>query len=89
MILLLMVLWFAAKLVGPEGLSEHLGGIPVSTLYRWVSRGEQLGPLAHKVGRHLRWDLAEVDAHMKAQRDGAGNVAPLDHTNRERRVRAS
>jgi len=83
-------------LAGPEGLSEHLGGIPVATIYRWHSRGEELGPLAHKVGRHLRWDLDEVDEHLRRERDGAGriasagttnNIAPIDRSKRRQRER--
>lgn len=83
-------------LVGPDGLSEYLGGIPIATLHRWHSRSEHLGPLAHKVGRHLRWDLDEVDEHLRRERDNAGRIAsagaistravtPIDRSKRGRR----
>jgi excisionase family DNA binding protein len=37
-------------------------GIPVGTLYQWRHRG--LGPRAVKVGRHLRYDPADVQAWL-------------------------
>jgi predicted DNA-binding transcriptional regulator AlpA len=33
-------------------------GIPVNTLYQWRHHG--VGPRAYRVGRHLRYDPAEV-----------------------------
>ena len=33
-------------------------GVPVDTLYAWRHRG--IGPKAHKVGRHLRYNPDEV-----------------------------
>jgi excisionase family DNA binding protein len=33
-------------------------GIPVNTLYQWRHQGA--GPRAYRVGRHLRYDPAEV-----------------------------
>jgi excisionase family DNA binding protein len=33
-------------------------GVPVETLYAWRKRG--YGPIAHRVGRHLRYDSAAV-----------------------------
>jgi predicted DNA-binding transcriptional regulator AlpA len=44
-------LWTAADLA-------HYLGIPVKTLYQWKWRGE--GPPFRKVGRHLRYDPADV-----------------------------
>ncbi|GAA2216793.1 helix-turn-helix transcriptional regulator [Micromonospora olivasterospora] len=35
-------------------------GIPVGTLYQW--RHRRIGPRASRVGRHLRYDPAEVRA---------------------------
>ncbi|MFG2010604.1 helix-turn-helix transcriptional regulator [Micromonospora sp. NPDC048868] len=41
-------------------------GIPVGTLYQW--RHRRIGPRASRVGRHLRYDPADVRAwfHDKA-----------------------
>ncbi|MGC4765007.1 helix-turn-helix transcriptional regulator [Micromonospora sp. DT46] len=41
-------------------------GIPVGTLYQW--RHRRIGPRASRVGRHLRYDPADVRAwfHKKA-----------------------
>jgi excisionase family DNA binding protein len=41
--------------------------IPVATLYGWRYRGE--GPPAARVGRHLRYRRAGVDAWMR-EREG-------------------
>ncbi len=41
--------------------------VPVPTLYQWRHRG--LGPRAFKVGRHLRYDPAEVHAWLRRQRN--------------------
>ncbi len=45
-----------------EDASAFLG-VPVSTLYQW--RHHRSGPPAYKVGRHLRYDPAEVRAWVK------------------------
>jgi excisionase family DNA binding protein len=45
-------------------LSAYLG-VPLGTLYSWNHRG--IGPRATKVGRHLRYRWAEVDAWLDAQ----------------------
>ncbi len=39
--------------------------VPVATLHQWRYRGE--GPKAAKVGRHLRWRKADVDAWLEQQ----------------------
>lgn len=46
--------------------------VPVATLYQWRLHGD--GPRAAKVGRHLRYRQADVDAWLDSQaaRDGAG-----------------
>lgn len=33
-------------------------GMPIGTLYAWRTKG--IGPAAYKVGRHLRYDPAEI-----------------------------
>lgn len=40
-------------------------GVPVATLYQWRSR--RLGPRAYRVGRHLRYDPADVREWLDAQ----------------------
>jgi excisionase family DNA binding protein len=41
----------------PKEMALFLG-VPVKTLYQWKWRGE--GPPVRKVGRHLRYDPAQV-----------------------------
>lgn len=40
-----------------EDVSTYLG-VPVATLYQW--RYRRIGPRASRVGRHLRYDPADV-----------------------------
>ena len=40
-------------------------GVPVGTLYQWRCRG--LGPRAYRLGRHLRYDPADVWAWVRQQ----------------------
>lgn len=47
-------------------LSEMLG-IPVDTIYGWRHRGE--GPLGYRVGRHVRYRRATVEAWLDTQAD--------------------
>ncbi|MFE6691342.1 helix-turn-helix domain-containing protein [Streptomyces sp. NPDC057743] len=51
-------------LATPEDVAAYLG-VPVKTLYQW--RHRRIGPNALKVGRHLRYRWAEVDAWLTAQ----------------------
>lgn len=44
--------------------------IDKGTLYQWRSRRK--GPRAFKVGRHLRYDMAEVRAWLETQGAGHG-----------------
>ncbi|MGB3763655.1 MAG: helix-turn-helix domain-containing protein [Ornithinimicrobium sp.] len=44
-------------------MSQYLG-VPVDTLYAWRTKGA--GPPAFKVGRHLRYDPAEVVVWLKS-----------------------
>jgi excisionase family DNA binding protein len=47
-----------------EEVSSFLG-IPVGTLYQW--RHRRTGPRAFKVGRHLKYNPAEVRAWLESQ----------------------
>lgn len=41
--------------------------VPLATVYRWQHHGT--GPLAHKIGRHLRYRLDHVIAWEDTQAD--------------------
>lgn len=45
-------------------LSELLQ-IPVKTIYKWSSESHINGFPTHKIGRHLRFRLSEVDEWLK------------------------
>ena len=47
-------------------LSEMLG-VPVDTLYGWRHRGE--GPAGYRIGRHVRYRRAAVEAWLDTQAD--------------------
>lgn len=51
-----------------EEVAEHLG-VSVETLYTW-RKGRQ-GPRAAKVGRHLRYDPADVRAWFEQRQEAA------------------
>ena len=55
------------RLWGTEETARYLG-VPTGTLYRWRVTGG--GPPAYRVGRHLRYDPAEVRAWVRT-RSGA------------------
>lgn len=50
----------------PEELAAHLK-IPVSTIYAWRYKGR--GPKGSKVGRHVRYKRADVEAWLEANAD--------------------
>jgi excisionase family DNA binding protein len=45
----------------------ELVGVPVTTLYQWRHRGE--GPPGYRVGRHVRYRRAAVEAWLETQAD--------------------
>jgi excisionase family DNA binding protein len=47
-----------------EDVATYLG-IPIATLYQW--RYRRTGPRASRVGRHLRYDPADVRAWLAEQ----------------------
>lgn len=57
---------------GIEALAEELG-VPVRTIYAWRSRG--LGPRGYKIGKHVRFRRADVEAWLERQADPAGTAA--------------
>jgi excisionase family DNA binding protein len=54
------------RLMTITDLSEMLG-VPVDTLYGWRHRGE--GPEGYRIGRHVRYRRAAVEAWLDAQAD--------------------
>lgn len=52
-----------------DEVSYFLGDVPKATLYQWRYLG--IGPKAGRVGRHLRYDPAEVIAWFRQQQDVA------------------
>ena len=53
-----------AALIDSPALSEWLG-VPIATLHQWAHRGG--GPPFIRVGRHRRYDLAQVQQWLDAQ----------------------
>lgn len=51
-----------------EQLAERYG-VPLATVRKW--RHERTGPPAVKVGRHVRYRLADVEAWEAAHQDGS------------------
>lgn len=47
------------KLMPIGAVADYLG-VPVATVYRWNSLG--LGPQRYRVGKHVRYRRADVDA---------------------------
>jgi excisionase family DNA binding protein len=54
------------RLMSMAEVSDLLG-IPVSTLYGWRHRGE--GPAGYRIGRHVRYRRAAVEAWIETQAD--------------------
>ena len=60
------------RLMTVAELGEMLG-IPVTTLYGWRCRGE--GPTGYRIGRHVRYRRAVVEAWIEAQSDAGRQVS--------------
>ena len=57
-----------ARTIEPLWTAEDVSvflGVPISTLYQWRCR--RIGPRASRVGRHLRYDPADVRAWLAKQ----------------------
>ena len=61
-----MTVEYSERLMTLTELSEMLG-VPVITIYGWRCRGE--GPPGYRVGRHVRFRRAAVDAWLETQTD--------------------
>jgi hypothetical protein len=61
----------AGRLWTAQDVAGYLG-VPIATLYQWRYLGT--GPVAYRVGRHLRYDPATVRAwlneHASRERNG-------------------
>ena len=55
------------RLLGIDELSDLLG-VPKASIYRWRSTNNY-GPRAAKIGKHLRWDPADVEQWVAEQKD--------------------
>ncbi len=54
------------SLLSPAELSAYLG-IPLATIYRW--RSQRDGPRGIRVGRHVRYRVADIEAWLQQQQD--------------------
>jgi excisionase family DNA binding protein len=61
-----MMMDIVERLLTLPEVAEILG-VPVATLYRWRHRGE--GPPGYRIGRHVRYRRATVDAWVETQAD--------------------
>jgi excisionase family DNA binding protein len=60
--------WGLEPLLSVGELAAYLG-VPVSTVYDWRTGGG--GPVAHRLGKHLKFALSDVRAWVEAQRETA------------------
>jgi excisionase family DNA binding protein len=56
------------SLMSPGEVARFLG-LPVRTIYRWRTRGE--GPRGYRVGRHVRYRIADVEDWLEGHRDAS------------------
>lgn len=54
----------------PEQLAERFG-VPLATVYGWRTKG--YGPQGAKIGRHLRYPVAEVERWEREQMSGVAS----------------
>ncbi|MHA3722556.1 helix-turn-helix transcriptional regulator [Leucobacter sp. HY1910] len=64
-----------------EELANYLG-IPVATIYDWRVRGH--GPRAHRLGKHLKFALSDIQTWMAEQRE-PGPVSQASDASPERK----
>ncbi|RPF28211.1 helix-turn-helix protein [Georgenia muralis] len=60
-------------LMSIDALSELLG-VPVNTIKDWRTKGQ--GPVAYKIGNHLRYAAEDVRTWLERCREEAAGVAP-------------
>jgi excisionase family DNA binding protein len=59
------------RLATTEEVGEYLQ-VPVGTLYQWRCRGT--GPRSYKIGRHIRYQAADVYAWRDQRAAGGGGT---------------
>ncbi|MFF7226619.1 helix-turn-helix transcriptional regulator [Streptomyces massasporeus] len=59
------------RYLSPDDVAE-IFGVPIETVYQW--RRKRTGPRGFRIGRHLRYDPADVRAYVD-QRKGAEDAA--------------
>ena len=60
------------RLMTTSEVAEYLT-VPVTTLYRWRQTGE--GPRALRIGKHLRYPMADLHAWLGLQAASAGDAS--------------
>lgn len=58
----------ASPLLSPHEVAAFLG-VPLQTIYRWRYRHE--GPLGYRVGRHVRYRIADIERWLEERRDAS------------------
>ena len=58
--------------VGVLGLAEEIG-VPAATVYGWNHKGT--GPRFYRVGRHVRYRRADIEAWLEQHAVTPGSVA--------------
>ena len=52
----------AEKWLTVKKICDHLGGVRIESIYRWLKKGMP----GHKVGRHWRFKVSEVDKWVRS-----------------------
>jgi excisionase family DNA binding protein len=63
---MIMTLDVGERLMSITDLSEMLG-VPIHTIYRWRHKWE--GPVGYRIGRHVKYRRATVEAWLETQTD--------------------
>jgi excisionase family DNA binding protein len=58
--------WGLEPLLSVAELADYLG-LPVATIYDWRSHGA--GPVAHRIGKHVKFALTDVRAWLDGRRE--------------------
>lgn len=53
--------------MSPQELADMLG-VPVRTIYAWRTRRD--GPRGHRIGKHVRFRMSDVETWLAANADG-------------------
>lgn len=56
-----------SPLWSPTDVANYLG-VPVGTLYQWRTR--DIGPPGRRIGKHVRYKPADVEAWFDSQEEG-------------------